>query len=136
LEAEMADISLAGNWAYRSYQNTQDQPVFGAGTFTFTAPSPDKIQGTLDMGNDLVLDLDGTVTAAPADAPLTVHIIGNGRPYTKTAGWEYDYHGFLGYMWPNGIDQVPSLVGTIVRAKPHDGRPAGVTASFIAVKLT
>ena len=27
----MADISLAGTWAYRSYQNTQDQPVFGAG---------------------------------------------------------------------------------------------------------
>ena len=88
------------------------------------------------MGDDLVLDLDGTVTAASGNAPLTVHIIGNGRPKTKTDGWEYDYHGFLGYMWPNGVDQVPSLVGTIVRAKPHDGGAAGVTASFIAVKLT
>jgi hypothetical protein len=132
----MADISLAGTWAYRSYQNTQDQTVFGAGLFTFKTPSPDKIQGTLDMGNDLVLDLDGTVTAATGDAPLTVHIIGNGRPSTGTDGWEYDYHGFLGYIWPNGVDQIASLVGTIVRAKPHNGRPAGVTASFIAVKLT
>jgi hypothetical protein len=51
--------------------------------------------------------------------------------------WAYrSHHGFLGYTWPNGIDQVPSLVGTIVRAQPHDGGAAGVTASFIAVKLT
>lgn len=132
----MADISLAGTWAYRSYKNIEEQKVFGAGTFAFTAPSPDKIQGTLDMGNDFVLDLAGTVTAASGDAPLTVHIIGNGRPNTKTAGWEYDYHGCLGYQWPDGVDQVPSLVGTIIRAKPHDGEPAGVTASFIAVQLT
>ena len=127
---------LAGTWAYRSYQNIQEQKVFGAGIFTFTTPSPDRIQGTLDMGNNLVLDLDGAVTAASGNAPLTVHILGYGRPGTKTDGWEYDYHGFLGYKWPNGIDQVPSLVGTIVRAKPHNGGAAGVTASFIAVKLT
>ena len=132
----MADIALAGTWAYRSYLNVQDQTVFGGGIFTFTTPSPDKIQGTLDMGNDLVLDLDGTVTAASGKAPLTVHMIGNGRPKTKTDGWEYDYHGYLGYKWPNGIDQVPSLVGTIVRAKPHGRAKAGATASFIAAKLT
>ena len=132
----MADISLAGTWAYRSYQNIEEQKVFGAGIFTFTTPSPDRIEGTLDMGNDLVLDLEGTVSAASGNAPLTIHVIGTGRPYTKTAGWEYDYHGFLGFEWPNGVDQVPSLVGTILRAKPHDGGEAGVTASFIAVKLT
>jgi hypothetical protein len=132
----MADISLAGTWAYRSYQNIKEQKVFGAGIFAFMTPTPDKVRGTLDMGNDLVLDLDGTVTAASGNAPLTVHIIGNGRPKTDTDGWEYDYHGVLGYTWPNGVDQVPSLVGTIVRAKPHDGGAAGVTASFIAVKLT
>lgn len=127
---------LAGTWAYRSYLNTKDQPVFGAGTFTFTTPSAKTLKGTLDMGGGLVLDLDGMVTAAGKTSPLTVHIKGFGRTYTKTAGWEYDYHGVLGYKWPNGVDQVPSLVGTIVRAKPHDGQPAGVTASFIAVKLT
>ena len=129
----MAD-NLAGTWAYRSYQNIQEQKVFGAGIFAFMTPSPDKIQGTLDMGNDLVLDLDGTVTAASGNAPLTVHIIGNGRPKTKTDGWEYDYYGFLAYQWPNGVDQVQSLVGTVIRAKPHNGGPAGVTASFIAVR--
>ena len=132
----MAKVALAGTWAYQSYLNTEDQPVFGAGLFTFTTPSPGKIHGTLDMGGGLVLDLDGKVTAASGNAPLTVHIIGKGRPKTKTDGWEYDYHGYLGYMWPKGVDQVASLVGTILRAKPHNGEPAGVTASFIAVKLT
>ena len=32
----MADgTSVAGTWAYRSYINTSDQPIFGAGLFTF-----------------------------------------------------------------------------------------------------
>lgn len=133
----MADSSLiAGTWAYRSYRNTNDQQIFGGGTMTFTTPTSTTLKGTLDMGSGLVLDLDGTITPEDKGAPLTVHIIGNGRPGTDTDGWEYDYHGYLGYMWPNGVDQVPSLVGTIVRAKPHNGGAAGVTASFIAVKLT
>ena len=57
-----------------------------------------------------------------------------GRPGTKTDGWEYDYHANLGFEWPNGVKQVQCLVGTVIRAKPHNGSPAGVTASFIAVR--
>ena len=132
----MADAPIAGTWAYRSYQNTAQQQIFGGGTMTFTTPAPTKLQGTLDMGSGLVLDLDGTITPEEKGAPLTVHIIGNGRPGTDTEGWEYDYHGFLGFKWPKGVDQVPSIVGTIVRAKPHNGGAAGVTASFIAVKTS
>ena len=126
--------SIAGTWAYRSYRNTAKQEVFGAGIFTFTTPSATKLKGTLDMGGGLVLDLTGTIKPASKDCPLAVHIIGNGRPGTATDGWEYDYHGYLGFQWPKGVDQVASLVGTILRAKPHNGSPAGVTASFIAVK--
>jgi len=41
--------------------------------------------------------------------------------------------------WPNGIDQVPAIVGTIVRTIPHSSgsggvAPAGVVAQWIAVK--
>ncbi len=124
---------VAGTWAYRSYLNTADQPVFGAGLFTFQAPSPTTLTGTFDMGSDLVLDLQGTVSPAAGDAPLTVDIRGFGRQGTGTEGWEYDYHGFLAYRWPAGVNQVLSLVGSVLRAKPHDGQPAGVTASFVAV---
>jgi hypothetical protein len=127
-------ISLAGTWAYRSYRNTADQPVFGAGLFTFATPSSTTLTGNLDMGGGLVLDLEGKVRPADKGCPLTAEINGYGRAGTATQGWEYDYYGFLAYQWPNGVDQVPSLVGSIVRAKPHDGGAAGVTASFIAVK--
>jgi hypothetical protein len=131
----MADgISLAGTWAYRSYLNTAAQPVFGAGLFTFQTPTATTLTGTLDMGGDLVLDLQGTIQPATGQSPLTAMIRGFGRAGSKTDGWEYDYHAYLGFQWPNGVNQVQSLVGTVLRAKPHNGSPAGVTASFIAVR--
>jgi hypothetical protein len=134
-EVEMAyGASVAGKWAYRSYLNTADQRIFGQGIFTFTTPSTTTLKGTLDMGGGLVLDLDGSVRPPDKSSPLCVAIKGYGRAGTKTEGWEYDYDAFLGHQWPNGVDQVPSLVGTVIRAKPHDGGPAGVTASFIAVR--
>jgi hypothetical protein len=49
--------SVAGTWAYRSYINTSDQPVFGAGLSTFQNPTATTLKGTFDMGSDLVLDL-------------------------------------------------------------------------------
>jgi hypothetical protein len=132
---EMANgTSPAGTWAYRSYLNTADQPVFGAGLFTFQTPTGVTLTGTFDMGGGLVLDLQGTIQPATGQSPLTANIRGFGRPGTGTDGWEYDYFAFLAYQWPNGVDQVQSLVGTVIRAKPHDGGPAGVTASFIAVR--
>ena len=40
----------------------------------------------------------------------------------------------LDLIWPDGVDQVPSFVGTVVRVKAHGpNSPAGYTASFIAV---
>lgn len=126
--------SLAGTWAYQSYLNTADQPVFGAGLFTFQTPTDTTLTGTLDMGSNLVLDLQGTIQPATGECPLTAMIKGYGRAGTDTDGWEYDYYAFLAYQWPNGVDQVQSLVGSVIRAKPHNGNPAGVTASFIAVR--
>jgi hypothetical protein len=132
----MADSpSIAGDWAYRSYCNTADQPKFGEGTFTFVTPSSTEVQGTLDMGNGYVLNLQGVIRIAAQNCPLTVEMVETGLNGTPTAGWEYDYYGFLAYQWPTGVNQVPSLVGSVIRAKPHNGGAAGVTASFIAVKL-
>jgi hypothetical protein len=128
--------TLEGPWAYHSYLNTPNQPLFGAGLFTFQTPSPTTLTGTFDMGSDLVLDLQGTVTPAAGNVPLTVDIKGIGRTGSGTEGWEYDYHGFLAFHWSAGVNQVDSLVGSVLRAKPHDGQPAGVTASFIAVRVS
>jgi len=92
------------------------------------------LTGALDMGGGYVLDLKGTVQPARRDAPLTAEISGVGRANTPTAGWEYDYHAYLAYHWPRGVNQAAALVGTVVRAKAHDGGAAGLVASFIAVK--
>ena len=133
----MADaISLAGTWAYRSYLNEADQRVFGGGIMTFQTPTPTTLTGTLVMTPTLVLDLEGTIVPATSNAPLTFEIRGFGRDGSDTKGWEYDYHASLAFHWPEGVDQVQSLVGSVLRAKPHNGSPAGVTASFISVRLT
>jgi hypothetical protein len=142
--AKAAESSIAGKWTYRSYLNSPvlvgDSPdtayklIFGEGVFTFELPTATTLKGTFDMGGDYVLDLAGTVRAETPGAPLTVEIVGTGRAYTPTAGWEYDYHGSLAYRWPHGVDQVPALVGSVTRAKSHDDSPAGFVASFVAVK--
>jgi hypothetical protein len=139
-----SDQSVAGKWTYRSFVNTPElvgndpnkalDLIFGEGVFTFEISPDAALKGTLDMGGGFVLDLQGTARPVAQDALLTVDIVGNGRVNTPTAGWEYDYRANLAYKWPNGVNQTPALVGTVIRAKPHDGNPAGVVASFIAVK--
>jgi hypothetical protein len=136
-------MSLDGKWTYRSFHNNPDligddtqkalDLYFAEAVFTFEIPSPTTLTGTIDWGSG-GLDLQGTITPASAGAPLAVAIVGTGRPKSPTAGWEYDYHGYLAYQWPNGVKQVPALVGSVIRAKPHGSAPAGYVASFIAVK--
>ncbi|WP_162561114.1 hypothetical protein [Methylobacterium terrae] len=89
----------------------------------------ESVAGTLDMGGGYVLDLSGGVVAGG-----DVALVGLGRDATPTAGWQYDYRFAPAHRWPNGVNQVPALVGTVIRAKPHDGAPAGTVASFIAVR--
>jgi hypothetical protein len=96
-------------------------------------PSSTALKGTIDWPGG-GLDLQGTIQSEPLDGVPSVAITGAGRPGTDTAGWEYDYYGQLAHPWPNGVNQVPALVGSVIRAKPHDGAPAGYVASFIAVK--
>ena len=50
--------------------------------------------------------------------------------------WVYDYQGYVAPAWPNGVDQRPAIVGTIVRTVTHSHgqAKAGVVASFIALR--
>jgi hypothetical protein len=142
-----AQYSVAGTWTYRSYHNRPAvivdddaqsaqkmlQLLFGEGIFTLRTTST-TIAGTFDMGGGTILDIDGTMQPASANYPAVIRMFGRGRSGTPTDGWEYDYVGYLTPRWPNGINQVPSIVGTVIRAKPHNGAPAGYVASFIASK--
>ena len=107
--------------------------IFGEGIITFDPPAGNALTGNLDMGGGLALDLKGTMQTTPS-GDIAIVVIGTGRAGTKTEGWEYDYKATTAPKWPNGVDQVPALVGTVIRAKPHNGEPAGVVASFIAIK--
>jgi hypothetical protein len=131
---------LDGKWTYRSFFNDPAMVgddakkaldlIFAEATFTFEI-SGNELKGIIDWGSG-GLDLKGTVCPA---GPLTVQIVGMGRPGTQTDGWRYDYNGSLAHEWPNANKQVPALVGTVIRVNAHgQGAPAGVTASFIAVK--
>jgi hypothetical protein len=134
---------VAGKWTYRSYVNSPalvtdaDSAlalIFGQGIFTFETTPSLAVSGTFDMGGGLVLDMKGALRPPAGAAPLTLELVGSGRAGTRTEGWQYDYHAFMAHRWPNGVGQVPALVGSVIRAKPHDGNPAGFVASFIAVR--
>jgi hypothetical protein len=146
VSSSAADSSLlTGKWTYRSYRNDPSlvgddadkalKLIFGEGVFTFEVLPKNNLKGVFDMGGGYVLDLKGEIQpAAQEGTPLTISLNGYGRAGTPTAGWEYDYHGSIAYQWPNGINQVPSMVGSVIRAKPHGEARAGYVASFIAVK--
>jgi hypothetical protein len=135
-------MNLAGKWTYRSFHNRPAlvdgdakevlKLIFAEAMFTFHIKG-NALTGGIDWDGG-GLDLKGVVQPATGMAPLSVEIVGTGRPKSDTDGWQYDYRANLAYEWPNGANQVPALVGTVLRVKPHDGKPAGYVASFIAVK--
>jgi hypothetical protein len=137
---------LGGKWTYRSYHNSaalvgEDAAaalalIFGEGVFDLNEDGIGQVRGTLDMGSDYALTIDGTAGCAhDEDSPPVFALIGLGIDGTPTAGWRYDYRGVPAYSWPDGVNQIPCLVGSVVRVYAHGpGAPAGVTASFVAVR--
>jgi hypothetical protein len=143
---------FVGSWTYRSFINEPDidAPVDGmlfamAGIELKKEGSGSLLKGLGKGGcemsgqlspGDLRLIVSGT--AQPGDPP-TIRFRATGVEGTPTAGWIYDYVGYLTPAWPKGVGQRPAIVGTVIRTVPHKAvsgdavRPAGVTASFIAV---
>ena len=137
---------LSGSWTYRSFNPTyvtgnltpqEDAFLWANGTLTLrTAPDPTYLEGTIEWQGG-GLDLNGTVVNWGHYESFD--IVGTGRPRTDTADWEYRYHGIKTPRWPLGlgaVNQGPTVVGSVIRAKPHNGRdrPAGYVGSFTAVK--
>jgi hypothetical protein len=134
---------IAGDWIYRSYLNNPD-PVGGDPQKRSTTSSESAFSvwrrrrripspGPSTWEAAWSSTLRGQISAG-AGGLVTVQMAGLGRPGIGTDGWEYDYYGSPAYMWPAGVNQVLSLVRTVLRAKPHNDGKAGVTASFIAAR--
>ncbi|HTQ79484.1 MAG TPA: hypothetical protein VMM92_05785 [Thermoanaerobaculia bacterium] len=126
---------FAGKWIYRSYLNEPSMPEFGEGTLSFDDSALGLISGTLWMPIDkpnLELKLRGNYQLG---TPFQIRFQGVGVPGTGTTGWIYDYIGYLVPAWPDGVGQVSAIVGSVIRTVAHGaGSPAGVVASFIAVR--
>lgn len=133
-----------GHWAYRSFKNdpnlshdlVQDTNSycleFGQGTLQLVTDADGTLTGTIG-GDGWHLDLKGSVQLGN---PATLWFRGSGT--IGGAPWIYDYLCYVVPHIPEGVGQVPALVGSVTRAIPHpDGNggtsPAGVVASFFAV---
>ncbi|WP_196138412.1 hypothetical protein [Aliikangiella sp. G2MR2-5] len=132
---------LLGQWTYRSFVSDTDVNAefnsleFGRGTIEIDNGPMQLLTGRI-FGPGWELDLKGSIGYGD---PFALRFQGAG--IVGGAQWIYDYSGYLVPQWPNGIAQVPALVGSIVRAIPHptgpNGKstaPAGIVAQWIAVK--
>ena len=131
------DIFL-GNWTYRSFIanldfNTEFNALqFGQGTIQIKNISEDgTFTGQLVMHELYILKLTGKIQE-DGDG-FRIAFRGEGMT-DATRGWIYDYEAHTGKVWPNGVGQVPSLTGTLIRVVPHGSGKAGFVANLIALK--
>ena len=139
----MSPQDLAGVYTYRSFLNLP-QPApdfntlrFGEGELSIAVGQDGAVTGTLafpaDPGasNRAFMDMTGRATDG---SPPALDLEGIGRPGTGTADFDYKYLAYPAPTFSAAVDQRPALIGTVMRAKPHGGAPAGFTTSFIAVR--
>lgn len=127
---------FVGSWTYRSFFNLPNPALefnqlrFGQGELAIDAFAAGGFSGRLVFAPGIQMLLTG---ASSFGHPFAVRFqgIGDGE---GVEGWVYDYVGYLVPSWPNGVDQRPAIVGSVVRTVPHNGNPAGDVASWIAVK--
>jgi len=130
---------FVGSWSYRSLLNDPDLRVafndleFGKGVIVIKEDEMQSLTGTIG-GSGWSLALKG---ARSYGNPMAVRFQGKG--IIGGDEWIYDYTGYLVPDWPNGEQQRPAIVGSIVRTIPHGNgsggvNPAGVVASWYAVK--
>lgn len=155
---------LTGVWTYRSFLNTADLSIDNT---LNTAPPPNYYETQFQFGNGYIRiddagfnQLQGKIFGpnnAASPNPVTqpysweldlkgsinygdpFSLLFEGRGLVGGSEWIYQYAGYLIKPWPNGVKQVPALVGSIIRVIPHpDGSggtaPAGVVCSWFAVK--
>lgn len=135
---------LEGVWTYRSFINNPTQVdgnpqaalklIFGEGELTIEKASDGVFKAALSFGDPAIMDLQGTIERVNPDVPFVIFAQGAGRPGSGIEDYHYDYAFYTAYTWPNGIDQVPALVGTVVRAADHGSSKKGYVASTVTVR--
>lgn len=128
---------FVGNWAYRSFKHIPNLVVdyneleLARGILIIHDFQLGSFSGRLKFSNALQYKLTGSSNFGN---PFTIRFQGKGDA-SDSKGHLYDYVGYLEPIWPSGIAQIPTIVGSVIRTVAHDDRPAGVVASWIAMKL-
>jgi len=128
--------SFQGIWTYRSFLSKPEIDTdfrdleFARATITIEDAPLGVLRGLIRWTGEDGLALKGAITYGN---PFTARFQGRGDT-AGTKGWIYDYLGFLVPMWPDGVSQRPAIVGTVIRTVAHGSAPAGIVASFIALK--
>lgn len=136
---------ISGKWIYRSFHNNPEKInndpqnalnlLFGEGELTFISQEMNRWSATLSFGADYVMDLAGFIEDRGLVDGFVLHGTGVGRDNTNTAGWVYEYRGLVLSQWPAGVNEIPSIVGSVIRTVRHGNNASGKVASFIAVKI-
>ena len=139
--------ALAGHWRYRSFLNvlpplkTLADVLFGEGDLRIEPDANGLITaGQLSFGDDFPMVFTGQAKCpfpGSSNVPeISLDATAFGVPGTKTEGWVYAYRGWLMPIWPYDTNPELTMTGTVVRVVAHGPQsPAGVVASFVAVKF-
>lgn len=139
---------IRGSWTYRSWRNNPDAAADSDSAVTCSnlkrllfleaslelSVSPElSLEGYLRFDGENAINIRGQVAVG--------NVLGLRFQASGTIGVErellvYDYTCWLVPAWPYGVDQSPSLVGSVIRTISHSGgqAKAGYVASFYAVK--
>lgn len=130
--------NISGHFVYRSLVNNTSvgddfsKLRFGAGLMTFVQDKQGHITGNFEMTADLVMKLDGSVQGN--ENGFVLRLTAKGIANTPTAGWIYDYLGYITPTWSHGINQLQTITGSVIRTVDHGASKAGVTATFYMVR--
>ncbi len=130
--------NINGNFVYRSLQNNTLigesflKLKFGEGSMTIKQQESGRITGEFVMSDDFRMSLEGVISSI--GDTFRLRMTGKGIPKTATAGWIYDYDGFVTPKWTNGINQLQTIIGSVIRTVDHGNAKAGQTATFYMVK--
>ncbi len=135
--AQIGIEALAGSWTYRSLVNNPTPGVpfndlaFAEAELVVDEFAPGGFTGRLVLAPGAEMALTG---ASSLGNPFAVRFQGRGDS-PGIEDFVYDYVGYLVPVWPNGVDQRPALVGSVVRTEPHGGgAEPGFVASWVAVR--
>jgi hypothetical protein len=136
----VTDNPFVGRWTYRSLLNDPDLAK-AFNDLEFGRAILEIIPGPLELLTGTIGDTGWSLTLKGSRAygtPMRARFQGVGL--VNGERWIYDYEAFLVPHWPNGVDQRPALVGSVIRTIPHSGgkpgtiAPAGVVCSYYAVR--